>query len=319
MTCPVCFNEQFRERRLIKEIFVKRCLVCGLLFSRIVRARPVEAEFARVNEAAFQEAIGRVRQRQAAEVLSFVGKHSPAKGEWLDIGCGFGHLLGDVRRAGYDVFGVEPDETACTNARALIGNDRVHHGLMEDGTRPDGNADVISMLDVMEHIPADSLPDFARMIRRKLRPGGLCVLKVPSTEGLYFLVAHSLVRFVRPLTSGVIKRLWQSEYEFPHTVYFNQQTLKRFLCNHGFEILEARHIEDVPNETVIARLLMDDTIPKWQAYMIAPAFYVINFVEKLRGKSDALLMLAQRLDDNEMDSLNPLVDAHLSHVESSRS
>lgn len=294
MTCPACFNDRFAERRLIREVSVKRCLGCGLLFSRVERFRPAQAEFARVDDDAFRRAIGTVRERQAAEVLSLVEKHGAAKGRWVDVGCGFGHVLREAQLAGHEAFGVEPDETACAHARGLVGSASVHLGLMTDEVLPDGSADVVSMLDVLEHIPADSLTDFARMIRRKLRPGGLFVLKVPSTEGLYFNVAHGLVRFARPLASGVIKRLWQSEYEFPHTVYFNQHTLGRYLSNNGFEVLEARHVPDVPNETVIARLLMDDTIPPWQAYLMAPAFYIINFAEKRRGKSDALLMLARR-------------------------
>lgn len=317
MTCPACFNDQFTQRRLITEILVKRCLRCGLLFSFIERSQPFEAEFARVNDAEFQKAIGTVRDRQAAEVISLVEKYSAAKTVLLDIGCGFGHLLREAQRLGYDVWGIEPDETAVAHARKLIGDDRVHHGAMTDEARPDSSADVISMLDVLEHIPADSLSDFARIIRRKLRPGGLWVIKVPSTEGLYFLIAHQLVRFARPLASGIIKRLWQSEYEFPHTVFFNQQTLRRFLGNHGFDVIEARYIEDVPNGTVVARLLMDDTIPVWQAYLMAPAFYIINSVEKLRGKSDALLMLARRREDSEADSSN-LPDTRPSHDTGSR-
>jgi hypothetical protein len=94
--------------------------------------------------------------------------------------------------------------------------------------------------------------------------------------------------------SGVIKRLWQSDYEYPHTVYFNARTLKLYLENHGFELLSVRYLEDVPNSTVRNRLMMDNTIPKWQATLIAPSFYLINFIEKLRGKTDALLALARR-------------------------
>ena len=39
---------------------------------------------------------------------------------------------------------------------------------------------------------------------------------------------------------------------------------------------------------------MDNTIPRWQAILIAPTLYFINFIEKARGKSDALLVLARR-------------------------
>jgi hypothetical protein len=136
------------------------------------------------------------------------------------------------------------------------------------------------------------LPDFATMIRRKLKPGGMWVIKVPSTEGAYFIVAHRLLKIAGWLTSGVVRRLWQSEYEFPHTVYFSRATLELFSRNHGLDTVAYCEMEEVPSHSVIDRLVMDSTIPSWQAYLISPAFYLINLIEKRRGKSDALLMLA---------------------------
>jgi hypothetical protein len=189
---------------------------------------------------------------------------------------------------------VEPDEKAYFSARELIGNDAVHQGLMTDETRPDQSADVISTLDVLEHIPAAGLSDFARLIHRKLKPGGVWVIKVPSTEGLYFTLSHRLLPLSPSFAAGAVKRLWQSEYEFPHTVYFNETTLEQFLKRNGYEILTSGYLAEVPNATVMDRLLVDDTIPKWQAALGAPAFYLVNFIEQLRGKSDALLVLARR-------------------------
>jgi len=94
--------------------------------------------------------------------------------------------------------------------------------------------------------------------------------------------------------AGVIKRLWQSEYEYPHRVYFNQKSLQSFLEKNGFEVIKATYLAEVPNSTVINRLLMDNTIPRWQALLLVPVFYCINIIEKIRRKSDAMLVLARR-------------------------
>lgn len=292
--CPVCRNQQFSTMQLITNVAVKTCTRCDFRISNIRRVEPAESEFSRIHDEAYRQSIGKVRRRQAGEVLSLVERHAKEGGEWLDVGCSFGYLLLAARQAGFKVCGVEPDEKAVRYARELVGDDLVRHGLMNEETTPDLSADVISTLDVLEHIPADALSNFARMIHHKLRPGGLWVIKAPSTEGLYFTLAHSLLPFGGPLMSGVVKRLWQSEYEYPHTVYFSLRTLGQFLVSHGFEVVASKYLAEVPNSTVMDRLLMDDTIPRWQAVLSAPAFYLINFIEGVRGKSDALLMLARR-------------------------
>jgi hypothetical protein len=165
---------------------------------------------------------------------------------------------------------------------------------MTNNVLPDESADIISTLDVLEHVPLNDLADFAHLISRKLKQGGLWLIKVPSTEGLYFLLAHWLLSLSQPFMSGMIKRLWQSEYEFPHTVYFNQRTLRMFVEGQGFQVLDSGYLEEVPNRTVLNRLLMDGAIPKWKALLVMPACYVINLIEKHRRKSDAVFVLARR-------------------------
>lgn len=293
--CPACLRSDFAERTLTSHIVINECSACGLFLSTITRVGVVEAEFARVNAEAYRASVGVVRQRQARQVLNLVGECGGDGGTWLDIGCGFGYFLDEARRAGFEVLGVEPDATAFTHAALLLGADRVRHGLMNDATIADASAAVVSTLDVLEHIPVDELDGFARLVRRKLKDGGLWAIKLPSSEGLYFKTAHRLLPIAPPLVTSAIKRLWQSEYEFPHTVYFNRRALDLFLRKHGFEVVDARYIEDVPDDTVIDRLLMDDTIPKWQAYLSAPILYSINAIERRRGVTDALLMLARRV------------------------
>lgn len=292
-TCPVCSNNGFRTKRLLSSIAIDVCTRCGFLISQIDRLA-VQSEFSRINEDAYHKAIGVVRRHQAAEILSFVRTHSRGLKDWVDIGCSFGYLLFEAREAGYDVGGVEPDEKALAHARALLGENTVQQGWMTEKTAPDSCVDVISMLDVLEHIPPEDLNELARMINRKLRPEGLLVIKVPSTDGLYFRLAHGLLPISRSTASGFVKRLWQCDYEYPHTVYFNEETIKLFLQNNGFEPIAMKYLEELPSQTILNRLLMDNTIPRWQAILFAPGFLFINLIEKLRRKSDALLVVAKK-------------------------
>ena len=294
LTCPACDGTRFRCRVLTRRISIEECLTCGLLISDISPPSNRRAEFARINVTAYHGSIGVVRRRQARHILESVAKQNIAGREWLDVGCGFGYLLHEADKAGYNIFGVEPDDTAYLEVAQSFGTERVHHGLMTNTVRPDESADVISTLDVLEHIEAGELCGFAQLIRCKLKHQGLWAIKVPSSEGLYFIAAHKLQSIAAAIVSGAIKRLWQSEYEFPHRVYFNRHSLELLLNKNGFKVIDTEYIEDVPSGTVLNRLLMDATIPEWQAYLLAPALYGIKAIERWRGKSDALLVIAQR-------------------------
>lgn len=294
MICPACSNKQFKEEELIPNLLYKKtCLTCRLLISDI--KQPGQTGLEATNEEAYDRSINLVRQRQSVEVTSYVKQFTEPSGkDWLDVGCGVGNLLHEAKRAGFRVFGVEPQQRACERARSLVGNEAVHHGLMNEAAVPDNSFDIISTMDVLEHIPVNSLPDFARMLHRKLRAHGLWCIKVPSTDGLYFKVSHSMLRLVGSPIHNVIKRMWMSEAKFPHTVYFNQQTLQRYLETHSFKVIGYCYLEEVPTTTVLDRLTLTGTIPRYQALLFAPGFYLINFIERMRDKSDALLMLAQR-------------------------
>ena len=70
--------------------------------------------------------------------------------------------------------------------------------------------------------------------------------------------------------------------------------LKRYLENHDFEIVDTHYMLEVSSETISDRLRVDDTIPRWQPSVMVPGLHLINFAERCRGKSDALLVLARK-------------------------
>lgn len=272
--CPVCGGERF-EAAVIAGLTIRRCAACGLRTSVIPERGTTN--YADVDPAAYLESIGRVRRAQGEAIVDFVREHG-GSGEWLDVGCGFGYLLEAARAAGFRTRGIEPDPTAAQAARERAGD--IEQGLLTDSTPP---ADVLSTLDVLEHL--DDINAFARLVKRKTR--ALWVIKVPSSDGLFFRVAHAF------RITGAVERLWQSNYEHPHTVYFDEATLVRFLGKHGFEVVATRYLDEVAANTVVDRLTLEGTMPRWKARLAVPLFYAINAVEHLRSKSDALVMIAR--------------------------
>jgi 2-polyprenyl-3-methyl-5-hydroxy-6-metoxy-1,4-benzoquinol methylase len=272
--CPVCGGERFQSRT-IAGVTIRRCVACGLRVSAIAPGHGTN--YADVDGDAYLQSIGRVRGAQGEQIVAFVREHEPS-GEWLDVGCGFGYVLEAARAAGFRVRGIEPDANAARAARERVRE--VEQGVLAETTP---SADILSTLDVIEHL--DDLNAFAQLVKRKAR--ALWVIKVPSSEGLFYRVAHAL------RIGSAVKRLWQSEYEHPHTVYFDRATLTRFLTGNGFDVIAARYLDEVPASTVIGRLTLDGRMPRWKAALAVPLFFAINVVERLRGKSDALVVLAR--------------------------
>lgn len=272
--CPVCGGERFQSRT-IADVTIRRCVACGLRISAVAPGQGTS--YADVDANAYLESIGSVRRAQGAQIAAFVLEHEPS-GEWLDVGCGFGYVLEAAKTAGFRVRGIEPDANAARAARERVGE--VEEGFLAETTPA---ADILSTLDVLEHL--DDLNAFASLVKRKTR--AMWVIKVPSSEGLFYRVAHAL------RIGSAVKRLWQADYEHPHTVYFDRASLTRFLTNNGFDVIAARYLDEVPTSTVMDRLTLDGRMPRWKAALAVPLFLAINLVERLRGKSDALVVLAR--------------------------
>jgi SAM-dependent methyltransferase len=103
--------------------------------------------------------------------------------EILDAGCGSGRELQDLAAYG-NVHGVEldPDAAAYAEARAL---GEVKVGTVEELPWEDGTFDLITCLDVLEHVPDDTRALIE--LRRVCRSGGWLLVTVPAYPSLWSL------------------------------------------------------------------------------------------------------------------------------------
>lgn len=139
-------------------------------------------------------------------------------GRCLDVGCGFGFLLRDLRGAGFQVEGVDISPTAIHHAGKVLSLP-VREGTLEEASFGGESFDAVTALYVIEHLP-DPLA-FLGEVRRILRPGGVALLRWPHTT--------PLVRLLRPL--GVDLHL----YDLPsHLLDFSPSTMKAALRGAGF-------------------------------------------------------------------------------------
>lgn len=100
------------------------------------------------------------------------------KGRLLDIGCGVGDFLLQIKKLGWEVMGIEPSEQAANIAQSRLGFTPL---IPTDYEKlPDQSFDVITMWHVLEHV--DDLKSQTKELKRLLRPGGRLVIALPNYQ-----------------------------------------------------------------------------------------------------------------------------------------
>jgi|HubBroStandDraft_4_1064222.scaffolds.fasta_scaffold00285_8 ubiquinone/menaquinone biosynthesis C-methylase UbiE len=102
----------------------------------------------------------------------------------LDIGCGTGHLAGELMQRGYAAWGVDLSEAMVAYAREHYDPDRFRVGDIEQIPFPDNTFDAVMCLGVMEYLEKDE--HALREMWRVLKPGGHAVITTPSLVCPFF-------------------------------------------------------------------------------------------------------------------------------------
>lgn len=103
------------------------------------------------------------------------------RGKILDVGCGNGRFLAQMRELGWEVMGVEPDPKAARIAREEFGV-KVFQGTLQEAKFPNDHFDAITMNHVIEHVP-DPI-ELLSECRRILKPSGRLVVVTPNARSI---------------------------------------------------------------------------------------------------------------------------------------
>jgi SAM-dependent methyltransferase len=126
---------------------------------------------------------------QTPHLTHFIRRHIPRDREAriIDLGCGDGIFLHFLQRAGYTHAtgcDVSPEQVARAQQLGLTGvrQSTIDAFLASTG---DESADVVLLMDVLEHLTRDELFHTLDGVFRVLRPGGLCLVHLPNAEGIF--------------------------------------------------------------------------------------------------------------------------------------
>lgn len=92
------------------------------------------------------------------------------KGKLLDIGCSSGHFLKVAFNRGYDVYGIEPNLDMVEFATKELGLPNIICGILQENTYPIDYFDVVTLWDVLEHIPNPAA--VLHIVLNLLKPNG---------------------------------------------------------------------------------------------------------------------------------------------------
>lgn len=212
----ICKNWDYRYC-LSKESFtLVKCTKCGLIY---LNPRPAEKDICKFypkkyydNSPCFIENkfIKYFSKRKILNIEKF-----KKGGKLLDIGCGTGDFLSQMKDRDYDVCGIDVSLQACKIARKkglkIYHNDLIKHHF------PAKSFDIITLWHVFEHLynPSETLKE----IKRILKDDGLLIMETPNIDCFSFKIFKG----------------YHFHLDSPrHLHHWNENSMKQILNKNGF-------------------------------------------------------------------------------------
>jgi 2-polyprenyl-3-methyl-5-hydroxy-6-metoxy-1,4-benzoquinol methylase len=281
--CPLCNSENFET--IYKErgsLGVVICKSCNLIYTN-PRAIAAEQNYHGDPLVYFEEARlifngkkthhrDRNYEFELNEIIRF-----KKNGKLLDIGTNMGFFLRKARDIGFDVEGIEPSPSLSKIAMEQF-NLKIHNSYFEKEFFSLKSVDVITMIDVFEHVTNPS--EVLKSARDVLKDDGVVCIKVPN--GNYNLLKLKLAK-----VSGREKQhdIFDS---CEHVIHYTPESMKMMLAKNGFQIKKL--ILPIPiHPPVWAHLVghyyqyPSPFVLDWKRILLRNAFYFAGKIQKSIG------------------------------------
>lgn len=157
-------------------------------------------------------------------------------GRSLDVGCALGFYMAQAQARGWSVQGLDVSRFAVNYVSEHFGFD-VCHGSLLDLEYPANSYDLVTLWDVIEHVPDPKA--CVQKIAGLLKPGGLFALATPDVDSL---------------PARLTGRRWVGyKLSEEHVYYFALDTLTRMLNDAGLDVIDSYHV----GKYVTVRLLLN--------------------------------------------------------------
>ena len=178
VACAICGNAPDKYLFSKCSFGYYQCTTCDLVFpnprpkQEFISQQYMDGRFARsFREIYLPSADYRMQTIFHERVHELIAPYC-SSGKLLDIGCSSGHFLKVAELAGFECFGIEPSEEMALFAKNELLLENIKCGTLTEASYEKDSFDVITLWDVIEHVPQPS--ELLEIAFQILKPGGLC-------------------------------------------------------------------------------------------------------------------------------------------------
>jgi SAM-dependent methyltransferase len=233
-TCPSCHSDQLQpalsavDQTVSHETFsILQCGNCGLRFTQDVPdagsiGRYYQSDnyisHSNTSKGLVNRLYHMVRRQTLSDKYRLIASAARTRqGKLLDIGAGTGAFVSYMQERGWEVTGLEPDETA----RRVALNDHKVALLEMDQlfALPPDSFDAITLWHVLEHV--HDLHPYMERLKTLVRRNGRIFIAVPNYTSY---------------EAGVYQSFWAA-YDVPrHLYHFSPDAMESLLAQHGLQL-----------------------------------------------------------------------------------
>lgn len=267
-SCPICGHSELRRAVGTPRLLIGRCPRCGHhVAEHRTPSAAVGIDYHRQYEQGeFLESLAAMRRRQAEAILQMIRAEVGPPDGLLDFGAGRGWFLRQASAEGIRLLAGADTSSESIAALRERGNEGVLIAPPTDTGwdlslhRLSFRPRVMTLLDVVEHFPADRLFSMFAEILDALRPEiQLVVVKVPVADGILYRLARFLAR---ARVYGPLEQLYQVGTYPPHLNYFTRRSLDRFLAAHALRAVDGRGLLEFAPSTLGTRVVALRHVPR---------------------------------------------------------
>jgi SAM-dependent methyltransferase len=261
----------------LKEFELKRCSSCGFIFTS---DPPGEKEIGGYYESddyishsdSGKTFLDKV-YREVRKVMLIIKKklvirniQKPA-GKILDLGCGTGHFLDEMRRSGWETTGVEINKKAREHAASMFGLDVIHPDNI--GALPSGQYDCITLWHVLEHFHKPF--EYFTEIKRLLKPTGTVIVALPNSD------SFDALHYGKDWAAFDVPR---------HLWHFNPATFSIFAEKAGFRVTSYKILPfDVFYISILSEKQKGSSFASVFGMALGKMFFLLSLMSRKKGSS----------------------------------